>query len=94
MGVGDPDEVTIKARGGQRSRERTGREAFGWDDEPPLADVLARFAERDEREAMDNRTLAERWLGDPPLWRSAFSKVRRPNGDCSTSNRKIGQLGM
>jgi hypothetical protein len=36
--------------------------------------VLAEWlAERDAREAMDDRTPAQRWLGDPPLWRSAVS---------------------
>lgn len=43
-------------------------------DGPPAADVAARFAERDAREAMDDRDLVARWLGDPPLWRSAFSR--------------------
>lgn len=57
-------------RGGQRPHERKGRAALPWN-EPPMADILARLAERDEREAMDDRTAAERWLGDPPLWRSA-----------------------
>jgi hypothetical protein len=48
-----------------------GREAFPYDD-PPLADLLARLAERDAREVMDNRTAAQRWLGDPPWWRSVL----------------------
>jgi hypothetical protein len=34
-------------------------------------EVEARLAERDARDALDDRTPAERWLGDPPLWRSA-----------------------
>jgi hypothetical protein len=58
---------TKKKRGGRRTCERQGREAFGWNDEPPPADVAARLAERDLRETMDDRTLAERWLGDPPF---------------------------
>jgi len=70
MAAARPDGVTT--RGGQRPRERKGREALPWN-EPPKADVIARFAERDAREAMDDRTLAERWLGDPPFWRSALS---------------------
>jgi hypothetical protein len=36
-------------------------------------EVAARIAERDAREAMDSRTEAERWLGDPPSWRSALA---------------------
>jgi hypothetical protein len=60
--------------GGVRSQVRVGREALPYDD-APAADVAARLAERDAREAMDTRTLAERWLGDPPWWRSVLRRV-------------------
>lgn len=42
-------------------------------DGPPLADVLARFAEREWMAAHDDRTAIQKWLGDPPLWRSALA---------------------
>jgi hypothetical protein len=32
-----------------------------------------RFAERDARQLADNRTEAQRWLGDPPASRSALA---------------------
>lgn len=67
-----PAVIVTNRRGGARSREHKGREALPWTD-PPAADVLARFAERDAREALDARTPAERWLGDPPWWRSTLS---------------------
>jgi hypothetical protein len=36
-------------------------------------DIAARLAERDARDALDNRTPAQVWLGDPPAWRSALA---------------------
>ena len=46
----------------------------------PNPDVVRqRLAERDAREANDNRTTAERWLGDPPADRSAL-RIRVANG--------------
>ena len=46
------------------------------------AEVAAGIAERDERQATDLRTQAERALGDPPKWRSALAAslpmVRKP----------------
>jgi hypothetical protein len=36
------------------------------DDEASREDVEARLAERDARNALDTRTSAEVWLGDPP----------------------------
>jgi hypothetical protein len=38
-----------------------------------------RFAERDAREAADTRTAAQRWLGDPPLGRSALAQSGNKN---------------
>src|SRR5215475_4221194 len=38
------------------------------------ADVKERLAERDQRIAADTRTEAERWLGDPPPYRSALAQ--------------------
>ena len=37
------------------------------------SEKAARFAERDARQAVDDRTPAQRWLGDPPADRSALS---------------------
>ena len=37
-------------------------------------EAAARLADRDRREAADNRSEAERWLGDPPLDRSALAQ--------------------
>jgi len=36
-------------------------------------DFRSRAQERDAREAADNRTDAQRWLGDPPANRSALA---------------------
>jgi|RhiMetdeSRZDD1v2_1073273.scaffolds.fasta_scaffold196662_4 hypothetical protein len=44
------------------------------DPRPRLADVKKRFAERDHRQALDTRTAAEKWLGDPPPERSALAQ--------------------
>jgi hypothetical protein len=38
------------------------------------AEKAARFAERESRESADDRTEAERWLGDPPRDRSALPR--------------------
>ena len=37
-----------------------------------------RFAERDARIAADNRSPAEKYLGDPPRHRSALAQDRNP----------------
>jgi hypothetical protein len=37
-------------------------------------DVARRFAERDQRIALDTRTEAEKYLGDPPPDRSALAQ--------------------
>jgi hypothetical protein len=39
-----------------------------------------RMAERDRLAALDNRTPAQRWLNDPPLWRSALQKSDAQQG--------------
>jgi hypothetical protein len=46
-------------------------------------DVQALVIERDRLAALDNRTDAERWLGDPPPHRSALGqrKPLLPNAD-------------
>jgi hypothetical protein len=55
-------------------------------------DLKIRLAERDRRLAADNRTEAQKWLGDPPADRSALSarrgKVKRPAG------RRPGGFGL
>ena len=50
-------------------------ELIGLHSRPPIGrDVLqARMQERDQREASDTRTEAQRWLGDPPADRSALA---------------------
>ena len=42
----------------------------------PAAELKTRLAERDRRRAADNRTEAEKWLGDPPPDRSALAAKR------------------
>jgi hypothetical protein len=39
----------------------------------PMADVTARLDERDRLMAMDDRNSCQRFLGDPPSWRSALA---------------------
>jgi|RhiMetdeSRZDD1v2_1073273.scaffolds.fasta_scaffold53002_8 hypothetical protein len=41
-------------------------------------DAKARLAERDQRQAADNRTPAEKWLNDPPQNRSALANRGSP----------------
>lgn len=41
------------------------------------SDVEARIADRDRRQALDDRTAAERWLGDPPRNRSALAEAAK-----------------
>ena len=57
-----------------RPTRRAGRAEFPNNEDPPLGDLLARLAERDAREARDDRTPAERWLGDPQWFRSALDQ--------------------
>jgi len=40
-------------------------------------DFRERVLERDARDAADNRTEAQRWLGDPPANRSALAARNR-----------------
>ena len=40
------------------------------------AEAAQRFAEREQREAADTRTEAQRWLNDPPPGRSALAAKR------------------
>jgi hypothetical protein len=40
-------------------------------------DVARRFAERDQRIAADKRTEAQKYLGDPPPWRSALAQRKQ-----------------
>jgi hypothetical protein len=40
-------------------------------------DVQMLFIERDRLVALDTRTDAQRWLGDPPAWRSALAQRDR-----------------
>jgi len=42
------------------------------------ADFADRCRERDQRQAADGRTDLERWLGDPPIARSALAQYRQP----------------
>jgi hypothetical protein len=52
---------------------------------PRLADVKKRFAERDQRQATDTRSPAQRWLGDPPPERSALAQLRSRSPDMRAS---------
>ncbi len=40
-------------------------------------DIARRFAERDQRIAADKRTEAQKYLGDPPPWRSALAQRKQ-----------------
>ena len=40
-------------------------------------DIMSRLVERDAREQADSRSVAERWLGDPPPERSALAQQDR-----------------
>jgi hypothetical protein len=60
---------------GQRQRPSLHRVGFNERISPD--DILARLIDKDQREAADNRTAAERWLGDPPADRSALAERRR-----------------
>jgi hypothetical protein len=44
-----------------------------------------RLQERDERMRLDTRSEAERWLGDPPPWRSALARSGFEGGSKPTS---------
>jgi hypothetical protein len=44
---------------------------------PRLADIKKRLADRDQLQASDTRTAAEKWLGDPPPHRSALAQRDR-----------------
>lgn len=59
-------------RVGKKDGYWKGRAAFDNDDFNLRADLEKLFAERDRMYAMDDRTPAEQWLGDPPHWRSAL----------------------
>ena len=52
-------------------------------------DVRDRLAERDQRQAADDRTEAQRWLGDPPRNRSAASLQK--TYDWTTNRRSVCQ---
>jgi hypothetical protein len=44
-------------------------------------ELQARMQERDRRQAIDDRSEAERWLGDPPAQWSALSRYNaKPSG--------------
>jgi hypothetical protein len=40
--------------------------------------LRGRVQEREQREASDDRTEAQRWLGDPPRSRSALAGLQKP----------------
>jgi hypothetical protein len=63
----------------------------GWKNKPALTkiaprapisphDLTSKLDERDRLAASDTRTEAERWLGDPPPYRSALAQRTRANG--------------
>jgi hypothetical protein len=59
------------------SRDSHPRELLHVEHRAPAADVEKRLAERDRRLASDNRSEAERALGDPPFEQSALCQLRR-----------------
>ena len=51
-------------------------------------DLKSRLAERDRRQAIDNRTEAEKYLGDPPPNRSALAQMVREEDDLAIWGRR------
>src|SRR5262245_26751705 len=63
------------------------------DPRPRLADVKKRFAERDQRQATDTRSAAEKWLGDPPPDRSALaSRLKFPREAVDETSENLGTI--
>jgi hypothetical protein len=52
------------------------------DPRPRLADIKKRLADRDQRQATDTRSAAEKWLGDPPTDRSALAQRKQESALC------------
>ena len=63
----------------ERKRKNTAAVILGHAGRVDPEEVRLRLAERDAREANDNRTPAQRWLGDPPADRSALARAQRIN---------------
>ncbi len=53
---------------------------------PERRDVAARYAERDARVVLDDRTPAERWLGDPRSWESARAQRYPTDNDIAAAS--------
>jgi hypothetical protein len=61
----------------RRRRRRLPASAFiAWDRKVSVDELKIRLAERDRRQAADTRTEAQRWLGDPPMQRSALALMQ------------------
>ena len=43
-----------------------------------IDDIRFKLLERDRLAALDDRSEAAKWLGDPPPWRSALAQRNRP----------------
>jgi hypothetical protein len=78
-----PNQFTDSAFGGVHGKPQpispaTFIDANRWRVTPQ--DVARRFAERDQRIALDTRTEAQKYLGDPPPDRSALAQRTRAAG--------------
>lgn len=67
---------------------------------PGPHDLAIRFAERDARETLDDRTPAEKWLGDPISWLSARAHSAPTEDDLGAAYlfalivcERLGRLG-
>jgi hypothetical protein len=58
------------------SHDRQPRTLLKTEPRAPPADVAERLRDLERRLAMDSRTEAERWLGDPPRDRSALCRSK------------------
>jgi hypothetical protein len=62
-----------------KAHQPTAAEFIGLGGHHPDPQILReRMRERDQREAGDTRSPAEKWLGDPPPDRSALAQAKRP----------------
>lgn len=68
----EPMVGLISAVMGTRKRSLTAT-LLGLHRQGDLSTIKARLRERDQRLAADNRTAMQKWLGDPPLSRSALA---------------------
>jgi hypothetical protein len=52
-----------------------------------IDDIRFKLLERDRLAALDDRSEAAKWLGDPPPWRSALGTTKSPRGHSAEQNK-------